>query len=73
MTHNPEFLKLVEAARAKIRECSVHDVQHRLNQGEQLYFIDVREDHEVANGFAKGAIHLGRGILERDIERNDYS
>lgn len=41
MTHNPEFLKLVEAARAKIRECSVHDAQHRLNQGEQLYFINV--------------------------------
>ena len=68
MTHNPGFLKLVETARTQITEWTVEDVKKQLEKGEELYFLDVREDHEFAQGYAEGATHLGRGILERDIE-----
>lgn len=68
MKHNPEFLKLVEQAKRKIKECTVAEVKTRLDRGEPIHFLDVREDHEFAKDHAKGARHLGRGILERDIE-----
>ena len=68
MIHNPGFLKLVETARTRITEWTVEDVKTNLDKGEELYFFDVREDHEFAQGYAEGATHLGRGILERDIE-----
>ncbi|MDO9117603.1 MAG: hypothetical protein Q7U39_06585 [Nitrospira sp.] len=68
MKHNPGFLKLVEQARARVTECTVADVQRRIVRGEQFHFIDVREDHEFATDHAKGACHLGKGIIERDIE-----
>ncbi|MCZ6799845.1 MAG: rhodanese-like domain-containing protein [Nitrospirae bacterium] len=68
MRHNPGFLQLVHMAKQSIRECTVQDVKARIDRGESFHFIDIREDHEVAGGYAKGAIHLGRGILERDIE-----
>lgn len=68
MVHNPGFLKLVETVRRRIKECTVADVKARKDRGERFYFIDVREDHEVAKGCANGAVHIGRGIIERDIE-----
>jgi rhodanese-related sulfurtransferase len=68
MKHNPGFLKFVDEARKRIKECTVADTKSRLDQGEPVYFIDVREDHEFAKDHAKGARHLGKGILERDIE-----
>lgn len=68
MAHNVGFSKLVERARDRIRECNVIDVKARMDNKEEFYFIDVREDHEFLRDYAKGAIHLGRGILERDIE-----
>jgi rhodanese-related sulfurtransferase len=68
MKHNPGFLKLVEEAKKKIAECTVVEVKAKLDRGESFHFIDVREDHEFAKDHAKGARHLGRGILERDIE-----
>jgi rhodanese-related sulfurtransferase len=68
MEHNPAFLKLVEHAKRQVREVTIVDVKRKLDAGEPLYFIDVREDHEFAKDHAKGAVHLGRGILERDIE-----
>lgn len=68
MKHSPGFLALVNEARAQIRQCTVADVKARLDRGEQFLFIDVREDSEWAAGHAAGARHLGRGILERDIE-----
>jgi rhodanese-related sulfurtransferase len=68
MTHNPGFLKLVEEAKRRIKECTIADVKAKLDRGEKFHFIDVREDNEFAKDHAKGAIHLGRGILERDIE-----
>ncbi len=68
MEHNPAFLKLVEKAKEQVREVSVGDVKRKLDAKEQFHFIDVREDHEFAKDNAQGAIHVGRGILERDIE-----
>ena len=68
MKHNPGFLKLVDEVRKRVKECTVADAKSRLDRGEPLHFIDVREDHEFAKDHAKGARHLSRGILERDIE-----
>ncbi len=68
MQHNPGFLKLVEQARQRIQECTAADVQARLANKEQFHFIDVREDHEFWVDHAAGARHLGKGIIERDIE-----
>ena len=68
MKHNPGFLKLVDAARTRVKECSVAEAKARLDRGEVAQFIDVREDHEFAKEHAKGARHVGKGIIERDIE-----
>jgi rhodanese-related sulfurtransferase len=68
MKHNPGFLKLVDAARARVKECTVSQAKARLDRGEVLHFLDVREDHEFAKDHAKGAHHLGKGIIERDVE-----
>lgn len=68
MQHNPSFLALVNQARAQIKECTVADVKARLDRGERFHFVDVREESEWAAGRAAGAQHLGRGILERDVE-----
>jgi rhodanese-related sulfurtransferase len=68
MKHHPGFLKLVEQAKRKVKECTVAEAKARLDKPEPVHFLDVREDHEYAQEHAKGAKHLGRGILERDIE-----
>lgn len=68
MKHNPGFLKLVERAKRAIRECTVADVKARLDRRDTFHFIDVREDEEFAKDRATGARHIGRGVLERDIE-----
>jgi len=66
--HNPGFLKLVEQAKQRVQECSVADVKGKLDRGGRVHFIDVREDNEYEKDHAKGAVHIGRGIIERDIE-----
>jgi rhodanese-related sulfurtransferase len=68
MKHNPGFLALVSAVKKAIRECTVADVKARLERKEAFHLIDVREESEWAAGHAPGARHIGRGILERDIE-----
>lgn len=68
MRHNPGFLKLVEQAKQRVQECSVADVKGKLDRGGRVHFIDVREDNEYEKDHAKGAVHVGRGIIERDIE-----
>ncbi len=68
MKHSPGFLNLVEQARAAIKEVSIEEVQTKLTSNHHFHFIDVREDHEWQKGHAQGAQHLGRGIIERDIE-----
>jgi rhodanese-related sulfurtransferase len=69
MKHSEAFEKLCEDARARIREINVDEVKRRLDAGEKFRLIDVREDHEWLQGHAAGAEHLGRGIIERDIEK----
>lgn len=68
MNHTPRFLKVAEAARSRIQETTIAAVKARLDQGEPFYLIDVREDHEWDAGHLPSAMHLGRGIIERDIE-----
>ena len=69
MVHHSGFEQLVEHVRARVRECSVQEVHARVARHEPFHLLDVREDHEYATGYAQGAVHLGRGILERDIEK----
>src|SRR5215218_9745143 len=67
--HSPRFLKIVEETRPRIREVSIQDLKARLDRGGPFHLVDVREDHEWANGHLPGAIHLAKGIIERDIEQ----
>ena len=66
MKHSEGFLKLVDDAKSRVREVTVAETQARTQQNAKL--IDVREDNEWEAGHAAGAIHLGKGIIERDIE-----
>ena len=68
MKHSESFERLCEDAKSRIRETSIEEVKRKLGAGEKFNFIDVREDHEWNQGHARGARHLGRGIIERDIE-----
>ncbi|HEU4749161.1 MAG TPA: rhodanese-like domain-containing protein [Gemmatimonadaceae bacterium] len=68
MDHSPGFLKLVEDAKSRVREVSVEEARNRLEQG-RARLIDVREESEWAAGHARGARHLGKGVIERDIEK----
>jgi rhodanese-related sulfurtransferase len=69
MAHAAQFMKLVTAAKTKVKETNVADVKRRIDAGENLTLIDVREDNEWAQGHLPGALHLGKGIIERDIEQ----
>jgi rhodanese-related sulfurtransferase len=68
MHHSPGFLKVVEEVRPRIREITVESARERLAKDPRTVLLDVREDNEWANGHATEAVHLGKGILERDIE-----
>jgi rhodanese-related sulfurtransferase len=68
MNHAPEFLKLVDDAKSRIRRSSVQEVKQRLDAKDTLTLIDVREEGEWARGHLPGAVHLCKGIIERDIE-----
>lgn len=68
MRHSPQFLKLVNEAKKKVKETNVAEVKRRLDAGEKFLLVDTREDSEWANGHLPGAVHMGRGIIERDIE-----
>jgi rhodanese-related sulfurtransferase len=68
MKHSPQFLKLVSEAKTRVKETNVADVKKRTESGEKFLLVDVREDNEWANGHLPGAVHMGRGIIERDIE-----
>ena len=69
MKHSPAFLKLVEDVKTRIRETNVHEVKKRLDADERFVLVDVREESEWARGHLPGAIHLGKGVIERDIEQ----
>jgi rhodanese-related sulfurtransferase len=66
--HSPRFLKIVDESRKQIRETNVDEVKARLDRGDKFILIDVREESEFARDHLPGAIHLGKGIIERDIE-----
>src|SRR6201998_3505675 len=69
MAHSPQFLKLVQDAKKRVKETTVSDVKRRMDAGEKLLLIDVREDNEWANGHIANAVHMGKGVIERDIEQ----
>ena len=66
--HSARFLQIVEDAKKRVRETSVDDVKARLDRGDRFLLIDVREESEYAKDHLPNAIHLGKGIIERDIE-----
>ena len=68
MAHSPQFLKLVNESKTRVKETNVDDVKRRMDAGEKFLLVDVREDNEWANGHLPRAVHMGRGIIERDIE-----
>ena len=69
MQHSPGFLKLVNDAKKRVRETDCDDVKRRLDAREKLVLVDVREESEWARGHLPGATHLGKGVIERDVER----
>ena len=69
--HSPRFLAIVEAARAEVAECEAADLRRMLDDGQPLMVLDVRERHEFEAGHLEGAVHLGKGVIERDIEKMD--
>lgn len=69
-THSPKFLALVEAARSVIPECDAVDLRKMMDDSEPLVILDVRERHEYEGGHLAGALHIGKGVIERDIEKH---
>ena len=69
MAHAQRFLTLVNDAKKRVKETNVADVKRRLDAGEKFVLIDVREESEWGRGHLPGAIHLGKGVIERDIEQ----
>ena len=68
MKHPPRFLSIVNDAKTRVQETDVKTVRARLDRGERFYLVDVREDHEWLKGRLPGAVHVGKGVIERDIE-----
>jgi rhodanese-related sulfurtransferase len=66
--HPPRFLKIVDDARSRVRETNVDAVKSRIDHGDKFLLVDVREESEFAKDHLPGAIHLGKGVIERDIE-----
>jgi len=66
--HPPRFLKIVDDARSRVRETNVDAVKKRMDRGDKFTLVDVREESEYAKDHLPGAIHLGKGVIERDIE-----
>jgi rhodanese-related sulfurtransferase len=68
MQHAEGFLNLVRDAKKRVKEAGAAEIKQRLDGGEKMIIVDTREDIEWARGHVAGAIHLGKGIIERDIE-----
>ena len=66
--HPPRFLKIVDDAKTRVRETNVDEVKRRMDRGDKFLLVDVREESEYAKDHLPGAIHLGKGVIERDIE-----
>jgi rhodanese-related sulfurtransferase len=68
MHHSPRFLNIVNDAKSRVKQTSIQDVKAKIDRGERLMLVDVREESEFAKDHLPGAVHIGRGVLERDIE-----
>ncbi len=68
MAHATQFLKLVNESKSRIKETNVQDVKRRKDAGEKFVLVDVREESEWAKGHVAGAVYLGKGVIERDVE-----
>jgi rhodanese-related sulfurtransferase len=66
--HPPRFLKIVDDAKTRVRETNVDEVKERMDRRDKFILVDVREESEYAKDHLPGAIHLGKGVIERDIE-----
>src|SRR5215472_15475537 len=66
--HTPRFLKIVEDAKSRIRELTIDQVKAKLDRGGKFHLVDVREESEFARDHLPGAVHLGKGVIERDVE-----
>lgn len=66
--HSPRFLAIVEQAKRSVRETDVATVRRRIEAGDDFHLVDVREDSEWQRGHLPGAMHIGKGVIERDIE-----
>ncbi|HVB08512.1 MAG TPA: rhodanese-like domain-containing protein [Candidatus Acidoferrales bacterium] len=66
--HPPAFLSIVNDAKKRVKEADFRDIKKRLDAGEKMILVDTREDSEWARGHIPGAIHLGKGVIERDVE-----
>ena len=68
MQHSPRFLKIVDDAKSRIKEIGIDEVKEKLDNGDKFELVDVREESEFAKDHLPGALHLGKGVIERDIE-----
>ena len=69
MQHSPRFLQIVNEARKRVRETTADEVKAKLDRGEKFLLVDVREESEFAKDHLPGAIHMGKGVIERDVEQ----
>jgi rhodanese-related sulfurtransferase len=69
MQHSKGFLEIVQDAKTRVRETTPEEVRRRQELGDRFHLVDVREDTEWERGHALGAVHLGKGVIERDVER----
>src|SRR5437899_495707 len=69
MKHSPAFLKLVQVSKSRVRQTDIAEVKRRLDAGDKFHLVDVREDSEWARGRLPRALHLSKGVIERDIEK----
>lgn len=67
--HSPKFLAIVNDAKKRVRETTVDEIRSRLEKKDKFVLVDVREDNEYAKDHLPGALHLGKGVIERDIEK----
>ncbi len=67
--HSQRFLQIVNDAKKRVRETTVDEVKQRMDRGEKFLLVDVREESEWAKDHLPGAIHLGKGVIERDVEQ----
>jgi rhodanese-related sulfurtransferase len=70
--HSPKFLDIVGRARDSIPECDASELRQMLDDGMPLVVIDVREAHEYEAGHLQGSVHIGKGVIERDIEKHGF-